>query len=124
MRKPDVTHAERILRVLRDGKPHTHLELYALGTVAHSRISDLRARGHVIEAWRDGDLYLYRLICEPSLSDPESPAWETPSIASSPGSGSLSEVARVGGVLSPEPPSSAISLTLFDLPVERTPAWS
>lgn len=56
-----MTHAERILELLNDGQPHSHLELYALGTVAHSRISDLRKKGHLIRQWRDGDLYLYQL---------------------------------------------------------------
>lgn len=57
-----MTHNERVLHLLRDGKPHTHHELYALHVIAHSRISDLRRDGHVIESWRDGDSYLYRLV--------------------------------------------------------------
>jgi hypothetical protein len=60
-----VTGCERVLQLLSDGLEHTHLELYQLGVVAHSRISDLRKRGHVIETWRDGDLYLYRLVSSP-----------------------------------------------------------
>ena len=56
-----MTHKQRVLQVLKDGKPHSHHELYQLGCVAHSRISDLRRDGHKITAWRDGDLYLYRL---------------------------------------------------------------
>lgn len=57
-----MTHKQRVLELLRDGRPHTHHELYALGCVAHSRISDLRRDGHRIEQWRDGDNYVYRLL--------------------------------------------------------------
>lgn len=55
------THKQKVLDLLRDGRPHTHLELYRLGCVAHSRISDLRRDGHRIDTWRDGDNYLYQL---------------------------------------------------------------
>jgi len=41
------THNEIVLARLRRG-PATHHELYGLGVVAHSRISDLRQRGHLI----------------------------------------------------------------------------
>lgn len=60
-----MTHNERVLALLQDGKPHTHHELYALHVIAHSRVADLRARGHLIEQWREGDNYLYRLLTEP-----------------------------------------------------------
>ena len=56
------THCERVLQLLSDHRPHSHHELYALHVIAHSRISDLRKRGHVIEQWREGDDYLYRLV--------------------------------------------------------------
>jgi len=56
-----VTHTEKVLRLLRDGRAHSHHELYGLGCVAHSRIAELRRRGHTIRCWREGDLYLYRL---------------------------------------------------------------
>ena len=56
-----MTHNERVLRLLSDGQPHSHRELYGLYVIAHSRVSDLRKRGHDIEAWRDGDDYMYRL---------------------------------------------------------------
>lgn len=55
------THNARVLALLSDGKPHSHIELYDLHVIAHSRVSDLRAKGHAIESWREGDLYLYRL---------------------------------------------------------------
>ena len=57
-----MTHNERVLQLLADGRPHSHHELYALNVIAHSRVSDLRKRGHVIEMWREDDLYLYRLV--------------------------------------------------------------
>lgn len=56
-----MTHNERVLRLLSDGKPHSHHELYDLRVIAHSRVADLRAKGHEIRSWRDGDLYWYRL---------------------------------------------------------------
>lgn len=58
-----MTGCDRVLHRLQQG-PASHLELYALGVVAHSRISDLRKRGHHIEQTRDGDLYIYRLLSE------------------------------------------------------------
>lgn len=56
-----MTHCERILELLADGEPHSYLEGYRLGVMLHSRVSDLRKRGHVIECWRDGEDYLYQL---------------------------------------------------------------
>ena len=56
-----MTGCDRVLERLRQG-PASHLELYALGVVAHSRISDLRKRGHLIQKTRQGDLYVYRLL--------------------------------------------------------------
>ena len=60
-----MTGCDRVLHLLRDGQWHTHHEGYALNLILHSRISDLRKRGHVIERGRDGDLYLYRLLSSP-----------------------------------------------------------
>lgn len=60
-----MTHNEKVLQLLRDGKPHSHHELYALHVIAHSRVADLRKRGYVIEQWREGDNYFYRLIDSP-----------------------------------------------------------
>ncbi len=56
-----MTHCEKVLALLSDGKPHSHHELYALHVIAHSRISDLRSQGHTIDQWHEGDLYLYQL---------------------------------------------------------------
>jgi hypothetical protein len=55
------THDDRVLELLSDGRPHSHLEIYRLGVVGHSRISSLRSKGFLIESWREGDLYLYQL---------------------------------------------------------------
>jgi hypothetical protein len=65
-----MTHKQRVLQLLKDGRPHSHHELYGLGCVAHSRVSDLRRDGHTIEQWRDGDLYLYRLVLNEAAADP------------------------------------------------------
>ena len=68
-----MTHNEKVLALLSDGKPHTHHEIYGLFVIGHSRIADLRKRGHIIESWRDGDDYLYQLCAgEPSVSSPTS----------------------------------------------------
>lgn len=56
-----MTHKEAVLRLLSDRKPHSHHELYALGCVAHSRISDLRRDGYRIDQWREDGVYLYQL---------------------------------------------------------------
>lgn len=67
-----MTHNEKVLALLSDGKPHSHHEIYGLFVIGHSRIADLRKRGHVIESWRDGDDYLYQLCAgEPSGSLPQ-----------------------------------------------------
>jgi hypothetical protein len=69
------THCERVLGLLTDGEPHSHHELYALHVVAHSRVSDLRKRGHVINHWRDGETSYYQLV---SLGEPDPPATAGP----------------------------------------------
>lgn len=55
------TGCERVLELLSDGKPHSHMELYRLGLIAHSRVADLRARGYDIECAKTGGEYLYTL---------------------------------------------------------------
>jgi hypothetical protein len=69
-----MTHKARVLALLRDGKPHGHMEGYRLGVMLHSRVADLRRDGHVIECWRDGDNYLYQLLTQatPQGSPPQS----------------------------------------------------
>ena len=56
-----MTHAEKVMALLSDGKPHSHLEGYRLGVMLHSRVADLRKKGHRIDCWREGPNYLYRL---------------------------------------------------------------
>lgn len=64
-----LTHNQRVLRLLSDGRPHLHHELYALGVIAHSRVSDLRRQGHNILMWREGDDYHYQLVSDPIAED-------------------------------------------------------
>lgn len=75
-----MTHKQAVLRLLSDRKPHSHHELYGLGCVAHSRISDLRRDGYRIEQWREDGLYLYQLkgraLAEAAVSSP--PAEQSP----------------------------------------------
>lgn len=62
-----LTHNARVLQLLSDRRPHSHHELYALHVIAHSRVADLRAMGHDIEAWRDGEDYFYQLVRDRDL---------------------------------------------------------
>lgn len=79
-----VTHKQRVLELLRDGRPHTHHELYRLGCVAHSRVADLRRDGHRIECRLEmvaGErVSVYRLLDEAAGSFP-SPAVSSSSAA-------------------------------------------
>jgi hypothetical protein len=66
-----VTHCERVLELLADGREHNHHELYALNVVAHSRVAELRSRGHVITCETQVDhvtherVSVYRLVSSP-----------------------------------------------------------
>ncbi len=62
---------QRVLRLLSDGKPHTHHEIYDLHVVGHSRISDLRADGYVIDRWNEGMTSVYQLLSGPVESRSE-----------------------------------------------------
>lgn len=81
-----MTHAEKVLQLLSDGKPHSHLEGYRLGVMLHSRVADLRKKGHVIECWREGDHYLYQLDVSAELARMLSPLRELDSSGAEPGS--------------------------------------
>jgi hypothetical protein len=59
-----VTHCDQLLQVLSDGRPHDHRQLYALGMVVHSRVNDLRSKGHTILCWREGDTSFYQYVSE------------------------------------------------------------
>lgn len=73
-----MTDCARLYEVLGDGKPHSHHELYRLEMVVHSRISELRKRGHRIETWREMTPVFgrrkttcwYRLVLSPDPSEP------------------------------------------------------
>lgn len=61
-----MTHCDRLLAVLADGKPHDHHELYALNMIVHSRVADLRRKGFEIACWsvnENGErLSIYQLL--------------------------------------------------------------
>lgn len=59
-----MTHCEQVLQLLSDREPHSHHELYALHVIAHSRVADLRAQGHTVRCWREGDTSYYQLESE------------------------------------------------------------
>jgi len=63
----NLTQCERILEILADGREHSHHDFYGF-CVLHSRISELRKRGHQIETRRDGDTYEYRLVSRATSS--------------------------------------------------------
>lgn len=97
------THNQRVLYLLSDGKPHSHLEIYDLHVVAHSRISNLRAQGHSIRCWREGDLYWYELAESPlSCSATEPAGADEPSPRSN----------LVGGTDAHNPAGSPLQLSL------------
>ncbi len=80
-----MTHNQKVLALLSDGKVHTHHELYALHVIGHSRVADLRKQGYAIECWREGDLSLYQLVAT-SPTDPVAPP-EPRADRSEPGAG-------------------------------------
>ncbi len=90
-----MTHNERVLQLLSDGKPHTHHELYALHVIAHSRVADLRRQGHTIEQWHEGDNYMYRLLNQ--AREDSGAKDEAPPITASPMAAGLIE--QTGGQL-------------------------
>jgi hypothetical protein len=65
-----MTHCDRVLHHLRRG-PKSHMELYQLGVIAHSRIAELRKKGHDISCERVGDLYVYSLLEEGEPNEPD-----------------------------------------------------
>jgi hypothetical protein len=67
-----VTGCEKVLARLRQG-PASHLELYQLGVIAHSRIADLRRKGHTISCEKKHDLYEYTLLEEGDPVETSSP---------------------------------------------------
>jgi hypothetical protein len=64
-----VTHCDQLLQVLSDGRPHDHRQLYALGMIVHSRVADLRKRGHSITHWREDGTSFYKLAGTGSVHD-------------------------------------------------------
>lgn len=71
-----MTHCERVLALLSDGREHSHHELYALNVVAHSRVADLRRKGYEITHRREGDTSVYQLVSSPE----QTPQAQEPSV--------------------------------------------
>ena len=106
-----MTHAEKVLALLSDGKPHTHHEGYALGVILHSRVSDLRRAGHTIDHWRETvngetvSVYRLRGLDETEASDgtdgvprPAGPVSSSPSELAGPPSIATSLSPRAGAL--------------------------
>ena len=98
-----MTHAEKVLALLSDGQPHTHMEGYRLGVMLHSRVADLRKPkngGHDIRCWREGENYLYQLLSEPDGAAPGTggrPVLEGAGLAASGSESDWSGVVRENG---------------------------
>lgn len=126
------THKARVLQLLSDGRPHSHLELYALGCIAHSRVADLRRDGYDIQASRIKDGYVYQLVG--SLAAPARPVSHISSLLGTRGerAGAASEptaprsvtgsvpVAQLGEADRADDHHSASPLTLFAYPHRGT----
>ncbi len=81
-----MSHCDRILEALRDGRFHTTADLYReVGPmILHSRISDLRKKGHNVEGRHvpgqsGADGYAYRLLPSVSFVDVPRVRREAPS---------------------------------------------
>jgi hypothetical protein len=118
-RSDGVTGCEKVLARLRQG-PASHMELYGLGVIAHSRIAELRKKGHAIECSRGNDgLYHYTLVSPLDDGDPERlSATAVERVV-------LSPVSRAG--VSPEPASPSSSGDAHqagvEAPVTSTSPW-
>jgi hypothetical protein len=92
-----MTHCQRVLELLSDGQPHTHHELYRLNVIAHSRVAELRKRGHKIACWTAKDngetVSVYQLL--PSFSERDTPSPSTPDARGSETSRSEKEVEQL-----------------------------
>ena len=88
-----MTHCEKLLAVLEDGKPHVHTELYGLNIMVHSRAADLRKRGHNIVQWtatENGErVYVYQLVTLPEPTDSADASAEVAAGAAAVGSGNV-----------------------------------
>jgi hypothetical protein len=119
-----VTGCEKVLARLRQGTA-SHMELYGLGVIAHSRIAELRSKGHRIECVRKADgLYHYSLLeggapnerasgpeqpapaVETSVASPVPQAGRRPEPASPPSSG---DAHHADAASSPEYAASVVS---------------
>lgn len=60
-----VTHEQKVLALLSDGRPHSHMEGYRLGVMLHSRVAGLRKKGYGIVCDKTGGQYVYTLVSRP-----------------------------------------------------------
>lgn len=100
------TQNERVLALLKTGPKSTHEILREVPCIVHSRVAELRERGHQIDCQRKGDLYIYELH---DSADHPGPGAEQPAPLSVPGTGNGPTA------LQPEP-GSAEQLALLKTP--------
>ena len=105
-----MTGCEKVLALLADGRWHDHHALYALNVIAHSRVAELRKRGHVIQHERRGDLYCYRLIFSPEAAPAPPLPGQQSSKCSGPGPDATGAVLPEGEPPLPEPGPEQLSL--------------
>lgn len=113
-----MNRADRLLAVLKDGRPHSRREIQERAGffLTNNAASELRKQGHKIEQHREGDLYLYTLTSPLREGDPPTSARRRVE-----GSPSLSgaSLRDVHGERDGQAP-------LFDIPPvpeRREPAW-
>lgn len=102
-----ITHEGKVLALLSDGKPHSHMEGYRLGVMLHSRVAGLRKKGYRIVCDKSNREYVYTLISHPLEAPSGSPSSRvdgTDGASSERGSGVLPDNDRVDtNVQSPAP---------------------
>ena len=61
-----MNRADRMLEVLRDGRPHSRREIFdrAGFMLTNNAASELRARGLDVRQWREDGVYVYKLLSE------------------------------------------------------------
>lgn len=106
------SQCDLLLAVLRDGRWHSHAELVlAVPSIVHSRVADLRARGHVIvhEARGPGSARsLYRLVALAPSAEPDTGDGVSGSAG---GDRVLSGSSSAGGAAAPGHPDGAGGLS-------------
>ncbi len=122
-----MTHKQKVLQLLADNQPHSHMEGYRLGVMLHSRAADLRKDGYTVKCWHENGAYWYQLfgtvrsgdVAPDGLADGLSPVRTALDIGGPPElplqtPESAEADAAAGPGLSPSSPAGATQLTVFE----------